>query len=139
MKKKIIVPLLFVFMSFISVFFISAGVLTGDEDVGVIKVSITQPNILQSIIGLFSITPDTAVGEVGEKTRRMNCNFRYRPKKIPQLNFGVNGKVEHLTNGGLIALDGGVLHELEALEDSIVRLSLSKKDDLERVKRIKTS
>lgn len=35
---------------------------------------------------------DTTIreSEVGEKTRRLNCNLRYRPKKIPQLNFGVN-------------------------------------------------
>jgi quercetin dioxygenase-like cupin family protein len=55
------------------------------------------------------------------------------------VNFGVNGTVQQLENGKLIALEGGVPHDLEALEDSIVRLSLSKKDDLERVKRIKTS
>ncbi len=35
---------------------------------------------------------DTTIreSEVGEKTRRLNCNFRYRPKKIPELNFGIN-------------------------------------------------
>ncbi|MBI2968748.1 MAG: TonB-dependent receptor [Bacteroidetes bacterium] len=35
---------------------------------------------------------DTTIreSEVGEKTRRLNCNLRYRPEKIPHLNLGVN-------------------------------------------------
>ncbi|MBI4931063.1 MAG: TonB-dependent receptor [Bacteroidetes bacterium] len=45
--------------------------------------------------GYRSWSSDTTIrdSEVGEKTRRMNCNFRYRPKKIPRLNFGVNGNL----------------------------------------------
>ncbi len=55
------------------------------------------------------------------------------------IDFGINGDKQHLLAGSLIALDGGVSHDLTALEDSIVRLSLSKKDNLERVKSIKTA
>lgn len=52
------------------------------------------------------------------------------------ITFGVNGTEQHLTAGKLIALEGGVPHDLKALEDSIVRLSLSKKDSIERVQKI---
>lgn len=55
------------------------------------------------------------------------------------ISFGVNGTEHHLTSGNLIALEGGVPHDLKALEDSIVRLSLSKKDAIERVQKIQMS
>lgn len=55
------------------------------------------------------------------------------------IDFGVNGITQHLTAGKLIALEGGVPHDLIAKEDSIVRLSLSKKDKVERVQNIETS
>lgn len=52
-----------------------------------------------------------------------------------KIKFGVNG--EHsfdMEAGDLITLDSKVPHDLEALEDSIVRLSLSKFDNANRVK-----
>ena len=55
------------------------------------------------------------------------------------IDFGVQGKKHHLEAGSLISLSGGVPHDLKALEDSIVRLSLSKQDQLERVQNIKTA
>ena len=54
------------------------------------------------------------------------------------IEFGVNGIKHQLTAGSLIALDGGVPHDLTASEDSVVRLSLSKKDSIERVRSIET-
>ena len=36
--------------------------------------------------------------QVGEKTGRFNFSLRYRPKKIPQLNFGINGNFMKSTN-----------------------------------------
>jgi quercetin dioxygenase-like cupin family protein len=52
------------------------------------------------------------------------------------IDFGVNGSKQQLTAGSLIALEGNVSHDLTALEDSIVRLSLSKMDSVERVEKV---
>lgn len=49
------------------------------------------------------------------------------------IDFGVNGTVHNLKRGDLIALEGGVPHDLTALETSTVRLSLTKADSLKRV------
>lgn len=52
------------------------------------------------------------------------------------LEFGVEGKVLSLKKGDLISLDGGVPHDLKATSDSVVRLTLSKLDKVERVKEV---
>ncbi len=52
------------------------------------------------------------------------------------IDFGVSGTVYPLTRGMLIALEGGVPHSLVATTDSIVRLSLSKADTVERVQQV---
>ncbi len=49
------------------------------------------------------------------------------------IDFGVNGDVHTLNKGDLIALEGGVPHDLTALMDSIVRLSLNSADTVKRV------
>lgn len=49
------------------------------------------------------------------------------------IDFGVNGDVHTLNRGDLISLEGGVPHDLTALKDSIVRLSLNKGDSAKRV------
>lgn len=56
-----------------------------------------------------------------------------------KIDFGVNGSVQHLSSGSLITLEGNVLHDLTAIEDSIVRLSLSLNDKIERVEKIETT
>lgn len=53
-----------------------------------------------------------------------------------EINFGVKGEVHNLYKGDLVALDGGVSHDLKALKDSVVRLTLSKYDDTKRVKNV---
>jgi len=52
------------------------------------------------------------------------------------IDFGVNGAIQNLKRGDMIALEGGVPHDLTAMEDSIVRLSLSKSDSVKRVKKV---
>ena len=50
-----------------------------------------------------------------------------------EIYFSVAGEKKHLRRGDLIALDGNVVHELTGIEDSIIRLSLSKQDSAQRV------
>ena len=49
------------------------------------------------------------------------------------IDFGVKGEVYRMNRGDLITLSGGVPHDLKALTDSVVRLTLSKKDQAQRV------
>jgi len=52
------------------------------------------------------------------------------------IDFGVNGKVHNLNKGDIISLEGNVPHDLTAVKDSIVRLSLNKSDSVKRVEAI---
>jgi quercetin dioxygenase-like cupin family protein len=49
------------------------------------------------------------------------------------IDFGVNGSIHNLKKGDLIALEGGIPHDLKALATSTVRLSLNKADSAKRV------
>jgi len=53
-----------------------------------------------------------------------------------EINFGVNNEVLVLVKGDIIALDGAVPHDLKATKDSIVRLTLTKHDKVERVAKV---
>ena len=55
-----------------------------------------------------------------------------------QINFGVEGSIHLLKKEDIITLEGHVPHDLTALEDSIVRLTLSKLDKTERVEKVIT-
>ena len=53
-----------------------------------------------------------------------------------RIDFGVQGERHVLDKGSLVALEGGVPHDLLAQEDSIVRLSLHKSDTVTRVEQV---
>jgi len=50
------------------------------------------------------------------------------------IEFGVGEKSVILNEGDIIMLEGDIMHELKALTESIVRLSLHKSDSFARVK-----
>lgn len=53
-----------------------------------------------------------------------------------QIGFGVGGETHSIQAGGILILEGNIPHDLTALEDSIIRLTLSKSDNAERVEKV---
>ena len=49
------------------------------------------------------------------------------------IDFGIDGQINKLSKGDILSLLGNISHDLMAHEDSIVRLTLSKQDKVERV------
>ena len=52
------------------------------------------------------------------------------------IDFGVNEELKQLKEGDLVSLKPHLVHNLTAIEDSVVRLTLSKLDSIERVKNV---
>jgi quercetin dioxygenase-like cupin family protein len=50
-----------------------------------------------------------------------------------QIDFGVGEKVYTLIKGDIVSLEASIMHNLLAKDDSIVRLTLNKKDSVARV------
>ncbi len=50
-----------------------------------------------------------------------------------EIEFGLDGTSHRLKKGDIISLEGNTLFNLKANADSIVRLSLSKQDTIERI------
>jgi len=55
------------------------------------------------------------------------------------IDFGVNGTIYNLVKGDLVSLDASIPHDLFAKQDSIVRLTLSKLDTVDRVIKVTES
>lgn len=53
-----------------------------------------------------------------------------------QIDFGVEEEMHQLKKGDLVALDRSIPHDLKALEDSIIRLTLTKADETSRVEKV---
>lgn len=54
------------------------------------------------------------------------------------INFGVQKENFEMKTGDLIALEGNIYHDLQANENSIIRLTLAKNDNTERVRSLVT-
>ena len=53
-----------------------------------------------------------------------------------EINFGVQGTIKQLKVGDIITLSANIAHDLIAIDDSIIRLTLSKLDQAKRVKNV---
>ncbi len=53
-----------------------------------------------------------------------------------EIDFGINGNINCLKKGSILTLEGNVKHDLTAKKDSIVRLTLSKLDKVERLENV---
>ncbi len=53
-----------------------------------------------------------------------------------QIDFGVWDEIVPLKEGATLTLEGNTPHDLKAIEDSVVRLTLSKLDKAERVEKV---
>jgi quercetin dioxygenase-like cupin family protein len=53
-----------------------------------------------------------------------------------EIDFGIEGEINHLAEGDILSLESHVKHDLTALKNSIIRLSLSKSDSIDRVKKV---
>lgn len=53
-----------------------------------------------------------------------------------KIEFGINGDYYHLERGDILTIEGGVPHSLVAQEGSIIRLTISKYDKVERVEQV---
>ncbi|MBT8317688.1 MAG: cupin [Lutibacter sp.] len=55
------------------------------------------------------------------------------------IDFGVEGTVHKIVKGDLVSLEASIPHDLAATENSIVRLTLSKLDTVDRVVKVSES
>ncbi|MFT5914211.1 MAG: quercetin dioxygenase-like cupin family protein [Flammeovirgaceae bacterium] len=53
-----------------------------------------------------------------------------------EINFGVEGNIHRLEKDNIIALAANIPRDLTAIEDSVVRLTLSKLDNAARVEKV---
>jgi len=55
---------------------------------------------------------------------------------VGEIEFGVEGISYPMKMGDIIALEGNIPHDLKAVADSVIRLTLSKLDKVERVENV---
>ena len=53
-----------------------------------------------------------------------------------EIDFGVKETIHALKKGAILTLEGNISHDLKAKEDSVIRLTLSKLDRADRVKKV---
>lgn len=53
-----------------------------------------------------------------------------------EIDFGVENTVHRIKEGDILSLEAYVPHDLSAIEDSVVRLTLSESDDVARVEKV---
>ena len=53
-----------------------------------------------------------------------------------EVDFGINDQVLRLIKGNLIALEPNIPHDLKAIKNSVIRLTLTKNDEANRVKNV---
>jgi len=90
------------------------------------------------------ITPllDSNFGKEIRIAFKQNQEMKAHQTKFPitvmtlkgNIAFSVENEIYTLKEGDVISLEGGVMHSLKAIEESVVRLSLHKGDTVERVK-----
>jgi len=75
--------------------------------------------------------------KAGQKMREHQTPYPISVEMVDgELDFGVRGEVHHLRKGDLLHLEGSVPHDLSAVTDAIVRLTLSIQDKVERVQEV---
>lgn len=52
------------------------------------------------------------------------------------INLNIAGVMHTMTKGDLIGIEGAIIHNLKATKNSIIRLSIHKKDHMERVQNV---
>jgi len=53
-----------------------------------------------------------------------------------EIEFGVNDEILTLVKGDVVSLSGAIPHDLKAIKESIIRLTLTKHDKVERVQNV---
>jgi len=93
----------------------------------------TQPVITPLITNEFT-KEIRIVFRVGQSMKAHKTSFPITVMIVSgSIDFGVGEERYALSAGDVVALEGNVVHDLNALENSIVRLSLHKGDSVARV------